>query len=277
MEGTGSTQQLRLRGRVRCQLLPITALALVNPPWSHRDLSFHYKPVPLSNIRSNGVSALIVYCSAPGCHHSGELDASRWPDQTTLNELQPHRIRSERDVRVLPLQPGRLGGGFPRGLPIGFALCAAAAEQRVRQAVQAGANVRGGGNGAYDCDHRRVSLCVRPRIGTDWPALKTQGATPACRRYCQYTTGRHTGASQRRWRVLFERGGMVWIDRGMLLAAVVCSIWAVVLGREVAAGLEQQRSLLVSGLSYAGSEARACATAARSIGEQLEMWRMGRQ
>ena len=57
-------------------------------PWTIPNLLLHDKPVPLANMRSHGRSSVFVYCSNPDCHHNAEIDASGFPDDVTIGDLQ---------------------------------------------------------------------------------------------------------------------------------------------------------------------------------------------
>lgn len=80
---------VRFLGYVPSRQLPVSTLALVNPPW-RSDVRLTPKPVDLASIRANDVRSVLVYCgNAQRCHHHAELSADAWPDHMTLGELQP--------------------------------------------------------------------------------------------------------------------------------------------------------------------------------------------
>jgi hypothetical protein len=49
-------------------------------------------PVTLDHIRSHGCRRLLIYCNAPGCHHSANIDADRWPDATVLRDMDRRAV-----------------------------------------------------------------------------------------------------------------------------------------------------------------------------------------
>jgi hypothetical protein len=49
-------------------------------------------PVTLDHIRSHGCRRLLIYCNAPGCHHSANIDADRWPDATVLRDVDRRAV-----------------------------------------------------------------------------------------------------------------------------------------------------------------------------------------
>jgi hypothetical protein len=58
-----------------------------------RPARYSGRPVTLGHIRSHGVRHLLIHCSAGlYCHHSGVVDADRWPDETVLLDLDRRAV-----------------------------------------------------------------------------------------------------------------------------------------------------------------------------------------
>jgi hypothetical protein len=59
-----------------------------DPPRRSRRERYRGPPTTLRDIREHGVRHLLIYCSdGRYCHHSGLINADRWPDETTLIAL----------------------------------------------------------------------------------------------------------------------------------------------------------------------------------------------
>jgi hypothetical protein len=80
-------------------------------PWTIPNWLLHDKPVPLANMRSHGRIRMFVCCSNPGCHHSTELEVSRFPDGVIFNNLQPRTVCTVCDYRGADLSPSWLHHG----------------------------------------------------------------------------------------------------------------------------------------------------------------------
>jgi hypothetical protein len=64
-----------------------------DPPAKRRPEPYRGPPVTLAHMRAQGVRRLLIYCPAGlYCHHSGTVDADRWPDETALRDLCPKAV-----------------------------------------------------------------------------------------------------------------------------------------------------------------------------------------
>ena len=45
--------------------------------------------ITLGEMRASGVRGLLIYCQDYRCSHSVTIDASQWPDDVRLSDLEP--------------------------------------------------------------------------------------------------------------------------------------------------------------------------------------------
>jgi hypothetical protein len=63
------------------------------PPAKRRPDAYRGPRVTLGDVRAHGVRRLLIYCSEGlYCHHSGTVDADRWPDETAVRDLSPKAV-----------------------------------------------------------------------------------------------------------------------------------------------------------------------------------------
>jgi hypothetical protein len=65
----------------------------------------------LPNMRSHGRNRVFVVCGNPDCHHNGEVDVSRLPNDLTFNDLQPRMVCTVCDHRGADVSPSWLHHG----------------------------------------------------------------------------------------------------------------------------------------------------------------------
>jgi len=62
--------------------------------------------ITIGEMRASGPSRLLIYCQDYRCAHSVTIDASRWPDDVRLSDLEPKlicRACGHRGADVRPL------------------------------------------------------------------------------------------------------------------------------------------------------------------------------
>jgi hypothetical protein len=62
--------------------------------------------ITIGEMRASGPSRLLIYCQNYRCAHSVTIDASRWPDEVRLSDLEPRftcRACGHRGADVRPL------------------------------------------------------------------------------------------------------------------------------------------------------------------------------
>jgi hypothetical protein len=60
----------------------------------------------LGEMRESGPTRLLVYCQNYRCAHSATIDASRWPDDVRLSDLEPKftcQVCGKRGADVRPM------------------------------------------------------------------------------------------------------------------------------------------------------------------------------
>jgi hypothetical protein len=77
-----------------------------DPPAKRRPAPYRGPPVTLAHMRAQGVRRLLIYCSAVlYCHHSGTVDADRWPDETALRDLCPKAVCTQCGIIGADVRP----------------------------------------------------------------------------------------------------------------------------------------------------------------------------
>ena len=61
-------------------------------PWTRSDLRLPSKPTALWTMCRLGRRTVLVFCGNDRCHHQAELNADRWPEEVTFDELQPRML-----------------------------------------------------------------------------------------------------------------------------------------------------------------------------------------